>query len=122
MGAPDAFSYRDDPSAPPFPDDRPIVIFDGKRAMCSGFARIIVRHDRHRRRYRAFAARLGRADCRPGHRRQVPDPRFAMSNLTTTNHFSKDATSMPGFGTNRLPTLLCIKKYLGRHGTNYPRK
>jgi predicted DCC family thiol-disulfide oxidoreductase YuxK len=49
MGAPDAFSYRDDPSVPPFPDDRPIVIFDGKCVMCSAFARFIMRHDRHRR-------------------------------------------------------------------------
>jgi predicted DCC family thiol-disulfide oxidoreductase YuxK len=55
MGAPDAFSYRDDPSVPPFPDDRPIVIFDGKCVMCSAFARFIMRHDR-RRRLRLLAA------------------------------------------------------------------
>ena len=49
MDAPSAFSYRNDPSVPPFPDDRPIVIFDGKCAMCSGVAQFIMRHDPHRR-------------------------------------------------------------------------
>lgn len=29
MGVPDAFSYRDDPSVPPFPDDRP-PFFEGR--------------------------------------------------------------------------------------------
>lgn len=33
MGVPDAFSYRDDPSVPPFPDDRP-TIFRGTRPPC----------------------------------------------------------------------------------------
>lgn len=41
-----AFSYRNDPLAHSFPDDRPILIFDGKCALCSGFARFILRQDR----------------------------------------------------------------------------
>jgi predicted DCC family thiol-disulfide oxidoreductase YuxK len=44
--APTAFSYRDDPAVPPFPDDKPIVIFDGHCVMCSGFARFILHADR----------------------------------------------------------------------------
>lgn len=44
-----AYSYRDDPSMPPFPDDRPIIIFDGKCVFCSAFAQFVVRADQHRR-------------------------------------------------------------------------
>ena len=40
------YSYRRDPAVPEFPDDRPIVIFDGHCVMCSGFARFLLRHDR----------------------------------------------------------------------------
>jgi predicted DCC family thiol-disulfide oxidoreductase YuxK len=43
-----AFSYRSDPLVPSFPDDRPILIFDGTCALCSGFARLILRQDRAR--------------------------------------------------------------------------
>ena len=42
------FSYRADPAVPPFPDDRPIVVFDGNCVLCSAFARFILRHDRRR--------------------------------------------------------------------------
>ena len=42
------YSYRADPAVPPFPDDRPILIFDGKCVLCSGFAQFILRHDRRR--------------------------------------------------------------------------
>lgn len=41
-----AFSYREDPSVPSFPDDRPIIIFDGYCVLCSRFARFVLRHDR----------------------------------------------------------------------------
>jgi predicted DCC family thiol-disulfide oxidoreductase YuxK len=50
-----AFSYRHDPTVPPFADDRPIIIFDGHCAMCSSFARFILRHDRQGR-YRLLPA------------------------------------------------------------------
>ena len=57
-----AYSYRDDPAVPAFPDDRPIIVFDGHCALCSGFARFVLRHDRHGR-IRLLAAQtpLGQA-------------------------------------------------------------
>jgi predicted DCC family thiol-disulfide oxidoreductase YuxK len=39
------YSYRDDLSVPPFPDDRPIIVFDGVCVLCSGWARFVMRHD-----------------------------------------------------------------------------
>jgi predicted DCC family thiol-disulfide oxidoreductase YuxK len=51
----EAYLYRSDPGVPSFPDDRPIVIFDGKCVMCSAFARLILRKDRQRR-FRLLAA------------------------------------------------------------------
>lgn len=41
----ESYSYRSDPSVTDFPDDRPIIIFDGYCALCSGWARFVVRHD-----------------------------------------------------------------------------
>jgi predicted DCC family thiol-disulfide oxidoreductase YuxK len=43
---PEPYGYRRDPAVPDFPDDRPIIIFDGYCAMCSGFARFVLCHDR----------------------------------------------------------------------------
>lgn len=43
------YSYRQDPAVPRFPDDRPIIVFDGHCALCSGWARFVLRHDRARR-------------------------------------------------------------------------
>lgn len=40
------YSYRQDATVPRFPDDRPIIIFDGHCALCSGWARFVLRHDR----------------------------------------------------------------------------
>ncbi len=56
------FSYREDPSVPNFPDDRPIIIFDGSCVLCSGFARFVIRQD-HRAVFRLVAAQtpLGQA-------------------------------------------------------------
>jgi len=56
------FSYRGDPAVPTFPDDRPIIIFDGHCALCSGWARFVLRHDA-KGLYRLLPAqsRLGRA-------------------------------------------------------------
>jgi len=42
-----AYSYRDDPAVPRFPDDRAIIVFDGYCALCSGWVSFILRHDRH---------------------------------------------------------------------------
>jgi predicted DCC family thiol-disulfide oxidoreductase YuxK len=56
------FSYRSDPAIPTFPDDRPIIIFDGHCAMCSNWARFVLRHDA-KGMYRLLPAQspLGRA-------------------------------------------------------------
>ena len=40
------FSYRNDPSLQLFPDDRPVIFFDGYCVLCSGLARFVLRHDR----------------------------------------------------------------------------
>ena len=40
------YSYRKDPVVPSFPDDRPIIVFDGYCGLCSGWARFVLRHDR----------------------------------------------------------------------------
>jgi len=56
------YSYRHDPAVPAFPDDRPIIVFDGHCALCSGWARFVLRHDRSGR-FRLLPAQtpLGRA-------------------------------------------------------------
>ena len=57
-----AYSYRDDPAVPKFPDDHPIIVFDGYCALCSGWVSFVVRHDR-RAIYRLLPAQspIGRA-------------------------------------------------------------
>jgi predicted DCC family thiol-disulfide oxidoreductase YuxK len=40
-----AYGYRDDPKVPPFRDDKPIIVFDGHCALCSGWVRFVIRHD-----------------------------------------------------------------------------
>jgi predicted DCC family thiol-disulfide oxidoreductase YuxK len=58
----EAFSYRNDPAVPAFPDDRPILIFDGNCVLCSSFAQFILRHDKaHRLRLMAAQTTLGAA-------------------------------------------------------------
>lgn len=54
----DAFSYRDDPAVPAFPDDKPVIVFDGYCALCSGWAAFVLRHDK-RYRYRLVTAQSG---------------------------------------------------------------
>jgi predicted DCC family thiol-disulfide oxidoreductase YuxK len=51
----EAFSYRTDAAVPKFRDDHPIIIFDGKCVLCSGWAGFVLRHDR-KRRFRLLAA------------------------------------------------------------------
>jgi predicted DCC family thiol-disulfide oxidoreductase YuxK len=57
-----AHSYRDDPAVPKFPDDRPIIVFDGYCVLCSGWVSFILRHDCHAT-YRLLPAQspVGRA-------------------------------------------------------------
>jgi predicted DCC family thiol-disulfide oxidoreductase YuxK len=49
------YSYRADPSVPHFPDDRPVIIFDGHCVFCSGWVGFVLRHDRAGR-YRLLRA------------------------------------------------------------------
>ena len=44
-----AYSYRDDPDVPSFPDDQPILIFDGHCVLCSATVQFIFKHERRRR-------------------------------------------------------------------------
>lgn len=50
-----SYSYRNDPAVSEFPDDKPIIIFDGYCALCTGWAAFVLRHDK-RRRYRLLTA------------------------------------------------------------------
>jgi predicted DCC family thiol-disulfide oxidoreductase YuxK len=56
------YSYRQDPAVPPFADDKPVIIFDGYCALCSGWASFVLRHDTQAK-YRLLSAQspLGRA-------------------------------------------------------------
>jgi predicted DCC family thiol-disulfide oxidoreductase YuxK len=56
------FAYRKDPAVPHFRDDHPIVVFDGKCVLCSGFAQFVLRHDRDAR-FRLLAAQSGLGDA-----------------------------------------------------------
>lgn len=62
VATPEAYSYRRDPAVPAFPDDRPIIVFDGHCSLCSGWARFVLKHDRQQR-FRLLPAQadLGRA-------------------------------------------------------------
>lgn len=41
----DAYSYRNDAAIPAFPDDKPVIVFDGHCVLCSRWAMFVVRHD-----------------------------------------------------------------------------
>ena len=56
MGQP--YAYRRDPGVPPFPDDKPLIVFDGDCVLCSGSARFVLRHDPAGR-FRLAAAQSG---------------------------------------------------------------
>jgi predicted DCC family thiol-disulfide oxidoreductase YuxK len=56
------YSYRSDPQVPPFPDNRPVFIFDGHCVLCSRWVELVLRHDRAGH-YRLLSAQstLGRS-------------------------------------------------------------
>jgi predicted DCC family thiol-disulfide oxidoreductase YuxK len=56
------YSWRQDPAVPAFPDDRPVIVFDGHCVLCSSWARFILKHDTAKR-FRLLPAqsRTGRA-------------------------------------------------------------
>ena len=43
------WSWRDDPAVPAFPDEHPLILFDGECVLCSANAQFVLRHDRKRR-------------------------------------------------------------------------
>lgn len=49
------YSYRNDPAVPPFPDDKPVFVFDGQCGFCSAWVQFALKRDRHRR-YRFLSA------------------------------------------------------------------
>jgi predicted DCC family thiol-disulfide oxidoreductase YuxK len=51
----EAYSYRSDHAVPDFPDDGPLIVFDGECVFCSGWVQFALRHDRSKR-YRFLAA------------------------------------------------------------------
>ncbi len=57
-----AYAYREDPAVPDFPDDKPVIVFDGHCVLCSRWARFVLKHDRQGR-YRLLPAQspLGHA-------------------------------------------------------------
>ena len=40
--SPEPFSWRDDPEVPAFPDDHPLIVFDGECVLCSANARFVL--------------------------------------------------------------------------------
>ena len=57
-----AYSYRQDPKVPAFPDDHPVIVYDGVCVLCSRSMRIIARGDRAGRyRYISAQSPLGQA-------------------------------------------------------------
>lgn len=42
------YAYRSDARVPAFPDDRPIIIFDGLCVLCSRFVNFVLRQDKKR--------------------------------------------------------------------------
>ncbi len=56
------FSYRLDNRVPIFPDDRPIIVFDGHCGFCSAWVQFVLRHDAAGKyRFIAGQSELGRA-------------------------------------------------------------
>lgn len=56
------YSYRTDSNVPRFPDERPLIVFDGVCIFCSGFIKIVLRHDRSEMfRFVAAQSPLGQA-------------------------------------------------------------
>ena len=55
------YSYRLDPAVPYFPDDQPLLVFDGMCVMCSHGAQLVLRLDRvGRYRFAPAQSELGR--------------------------------------------------------------
>ncbi|CAA9510767.1 MAG: hypothetical protein AVDCRST_MAG91-1619, partial [uncultured Sphingomonadaceae bacterium] len=44
-----SWSWRRDPAVPAFPDEHPLIVFDGECVLCSANAQFVLRSDRRRR-------------------------------------------------------------------------
>ncbi len=56
------YSYRADSAVPDFPDDRPVLFFDGVCVLCTGFARFVLERDgRGTFRFASAQSALGQA-------------------------------------------------------------
>lgn len=44
--APRRHGYRQDPAVPAFPDDRPLIVFDGYCGLCSRMVQFVLRYDK----------------------------------------------------------------------------
>jgi len=56
------YSYRADARVPAFPDDKPLIVFDGVCVLCSGFARFVAKRDASGQfRFTAAQSALGQA-------------------------------------------------------------
>jgi predicted DCC family thiol-disulfide oxidoreductase YuxK len=56
------YSYRADAQVPAFPDDKPLIVFDGVCVLCSGFARFVATRDPSGQfRFTAAQSKLGQA-------------------------------------------------------------
>jgi predicted DCC family thiol-disulfide oxidoreductase YuxK len=56
------YSYRTDAHVPAFPDDKPMIVFDGLCVLCSGFARFVAKRDPSGQfRFTAAQSKLGQA-------------------------------------------------------------
>ncbi len=56
------YDYREDPAVPAFPDDRPLLVFDGMCVLCSSGAQLVLRSDtKGRFRFAPAQSALGRA-------------------------------------------------------------
>jgi predicted DCC family thiol-disulfide oxidoreductase YuxK len=56
------YSYRADPGVPKFPDDKPIIVFDGECVFCSGWVKFALKADtRGRYRFLTAQSELGAA-------------------------------------------------------------
>ena len=55
-----AYSYREDPTVPSFPDDAPVIVYDGVCVLCSRWAAFVIARDQETR-FVAGQSSLGQA-------------------------------------------------------------
>ncbi len=60
--SPLSYTYRADPQVPSFPDDKPLLVYDGICVLCSGFVHFVLRADKkYKIRLVAVQSPLGQA-------------------------------------------------------------